>query len=192
MLNISVKADISRAMAKLANVRKEVMEKAVPRALNKVAAETKVESSRSIRSAGYKIKASAIKKQISIKRANRSELKAVVTASGKPIPLIEYAARQVSTGVSVSVKGSRKIIRHAFIAEVNGHKGVYVRVGKGHKKVIKNGKVVWSGLPIKQLYGPSIPAVFGSDVIQQALKDKIKTRFPVLLRHEVDYLSLGR
>ena len=160
--------------------------------MNKVAAETKVESSRSIRSAGYKIKASAIKKQIAIKRANRSELKAVVTASGKPIPLIAYGARHVGSGVSVSVKGSRKIIKHAFIAEVNGIKGVFVRVGKGHKKVIKNGKVVWSGLPIKQLYGPSIPAVFGNDLIQQALRAKIKTRFPILLKHEVDYLSLGR
>lgn len=192
MLNISVKADISRAMAKLGNVRKEVMDKAVPRALNKVAAETKTESSRSIRNAGYKIKAGAIKKQIAIKRANRSELKAVVTASGKPIPLIAYGARQVGSGVSVSVKGSRKIIRHAFIAEVNGHRGVFVRVGRGHKRVVKHGKVVWSGLPIKQLYGPSIPAVFGNDVIQQALRAKIKNRFPILFKHEIDYLSLRR
>jgi hypothetical protein len=193
MINISVKADISRALAKLQSAPKDVMTRAVPRALNRVAAEAKTESSRSIRAAGYKLKAGAIKKQISIRRATRSELKAIVKATGKPIPLIEYAAREVSTGVSVAVKGGRKIIKHAFIATMpTGHKGVYVRVGKGHKKVIKNGKVIWSGLPIKQLYGPSIPAAFSNEVVQDALKLKIKQRFPQLLAHEMAFLGLKR
>lgn len=190
MIKVSVKADISRAMGKLESVRKDVMTKAVPRALNKVAGEVRTESSRSIRAAGYRIKDRAIKKQIAIRKATRNELTAVVRARGKPIPLINYGARQVKSGVSVAVKGSRKIIKHAFIATMpTGHAGVVIRTGTAHKK---NKKGVWSGLPIKQLFGPGIPTAFSNDVVQQALKEKIRKRFPTLLKHEIEFLNLKR
>ena len=190
MMKASVKVDITRALAKFGNVRKEVMDKAVPRALNKVAAEVKTESSRGIRNAGYNLKVGTIKKQIDIRRATRGNLRAVVRATGRPIPLINYGARQTKAGVSVKVKNGRKIIKHAFIAAMpTGHKGVFVRVGAGHKKTVKNGKVVWSGLPIKQLFGPSIPSAFSNEVVQAALRRKIKDRFPLLLNHEIAFIN---
>lgn len=190
MIKVSVKADISRAMDKLGRIPKEVMGKAVPRALNKMAAETRTESSRRIRSAGYRIKDKAIKNQIAVLKATRTELRAIVRATGKPIPLIAYGARQVKSGVSVAIKGSRKIIKHAFIATMpTGHVGVMIRTGTAHKR---NKKGVWSGLPIKQLFGPGIPTMFGNDVVQQALQSKIRKRFPVLLKHEIEFLNLKR
>ncbi|SHM05786.1 Prophage minor tail protein Z (GPZ) [Nitrosospira sp. Nsp11] len=190
MIKVSVKADISKALAKLGSIPKEVMDKAVPRALNKVAAETRTESSRSIRAVGYNLGVNTIKRRIDIRKANRNVLKAVLRVTGKPIPLINYAARQTKKGVSVKVKSGRKVIQHAFIATMpTGHIGVVVRVGTAHKMNRKN---VWSGLPIKQLFGPSIPTAFSNEVVQQTLRDKIKNRFPILLKHELQYLSLKR
>lgn len=189
MIKIGIASSIADIRAKLNIMRDDIMDKAVVRALNKTAAEVKVEASRRIRDAGYNIKASAIKRQIDIRKASRSDLRAIVRAAGRSIPLIEYGARETSNGVTVSVKSGRKLIRHAFIATMpGGHKGVFIRIGKDHKKVMRNGKQIWSGLPIKELYGPSIPAAFSNQVVQDALQSKIAQRFPRLLEHEVVYL----
>ncbi|KAJ3472392.1 hypothetical protein NLI96_g13358 [Meripilus lineatus] len=98
------------------------------------------------------MKASAIKRSFSIKRATANTLLVTLQATGAPIAVINYSARQTGSGVSVNVKTGRKILKHAFIASMkNGHKGVFVRSGgKGSKR-----------LPIKELYGPSIPTAAG-------------------------------
>ncbi|WP_025041018.1 phage tail protein [Nitrosospira briensis] len=193
MIKVSVKADISKALAKLGNVPKEVMDKAVPRALNKIAAQVKTQTSRSIRDAGYGLKVYVIKKQLYIRRARPGDRLAKVGARSAVVPLIDYGARAVKAGVSVNVKNGRKIIAGAFIATMpNGHKGVFVRTGAGHKLRVKNGMRVWSGLPIRQLYGPSVPAAFVNDIVQAALKRKIIDNFPRIFEHEVRYLSLKR
>lgn len=192
MIKINVQADISRALDKLARVPKEVEAKALPRALNKTADQAKVQASREIREAGYNLKAAAIKKAINIKRANKGQLVAVINAAGKPIALINYSARSTKAGVSVSVKNGRKNLRGAFIATMpNGHTGVFERVGTQHKKVDANGKVQWRGLPIKELFGPSIPSAFMNEKVQSALVAKVREAFPRLLQHEISFLGLS-
>lgn len=190
MLKINVKADISNALAKLERVRDDVREKAIVRALNKTADQVKVQAAREIRDAGYNLKVAKIKQAITIRRASKSELVAVVRASGRPIGLINYGARQLKTGVSVQVKGGRKVIKGAFIATMpSGHRGVFVRKGKGHKKV-GTGRTAWHGLPIDELFGPSIPSVFLNQVVQDALQSAIREKFPQIFQHELDYLRL--
>lgn len=187
MINISVKADIQAARVKLFELRTNVVNKATISALNKVAAQAKTASSKEIRGAGYNMKAAAIKKQISVRRASGSNPVALLVCKGRPIPLIEYSARQTAKGVTVSVKTGRKLIPGAFIATMNGHEGVYIRTGNQHKRVMRNGKPQWEGLPIKQLYGPAIPDAFKNDTVRDALIKLIKTKFPDILQHEIQY-----
>lgn len=184
MLNISVESDFRRVKVRLFELRTDVLEKAKIRALNKVAEQAKVAASREIRAAGYKIKASTIKSQIKVRKAGAGNPVAVVRCYGKVIPMIEFGARQTRDGVSVSVKHGRKIIKGAFIATMpSGHKGVFVRVGNQHKKV--NGQ--WHGLPIKQLFGPSVPAAFSNQVIQSALVKLVRDKYPAILEHEIRF-----
>ncbi len=193
IMYVSVKADISQALAKLDRVRDDVKEKAIVRALNKTATQVKTQAAREIRDAGYNLKVAEIKRAIAIVRASPSYIQAIVKAIGKPIGLINYAARQVAKGVSVNVKDGRKLIPHAFIATMpSGHKGVFMRVGQGHKKLVRGGKVVWHGLPINELYGPSIPSAFINKTVQAALIAAVKEKFPRILKHEIEYLSLKK
>jgi hypothetical protein len=71
-------------------------------------------------------------------------------ASGKPVPLATFPARQTRKGVSVEVnRGQRKLVKSAFLATMkSGHTGVFVRQGKAR-------------LPIRELYTSKI-----SDVLQ--------------------------
>ena len=188
-MQLNLRVDIEGALRKF-SVTKAESRKAIVRALNKTATTAKAEAARDIRDAGYGLKIGEIKKAISIRRANNTVLTAKVRATGRPIPLIKYSARPNANGVMVKVKEGRKLVPHAFIATMpSGHKGVFLRKGTQHKKVMQHGRAVWSGLPIFEVFGPSIPAAFSNEVVQRALIEQVKERFPVVLRQELRYLA---
>lgn len=192
MLKLNVSADIKGITASLTKYVGE-QQQAVIRALNKTAQQARTAAAAEVRTAGYNIKASAIKNSFSIDKARRGRLVAVLRATGRPIALINYGARQNKGGVSVQVKTGRQVLRHAFIATMpNGHKGVYQRTGKEHKKVIRNGHSRRTGLPIKELFGPSIPQSLANDSVEKALMKKIREKFPQILRHELAFIISKR
>lgn len=189
-ISVNVRGSMERMVADMQRVKVDVTEKATVRALNRVADQVKTAAAREMRDAGYNLKVSDIKKGITTSKAYAGSLRAKVRASGRPIALFKYGARQTSKGVSVEVLNGRKVITGAFIATMpNGHRGVYVRVGRTHKKVVKAGKGGWSGLPIKELFGPSVPDGLANSAVQEALQRLISEKFPEVLRQQIKYLS---
>jgi hypothetical protein len=169
----------------------DMKEKATVRALNKMGEQLVTAMSREVRRVGYNLKASVIKKGLRLRRASSGDLRVVVVASGRPVPLVNYSARQTSKGVTVNVLKGRKLISEAFIATMpSGHRGVYVREGEGkHVKVTKGGKVRWHQLPIRELFGPSVPDGVANAEVQQALAQLVEEKYPKLLEHESAWLA---
>lgn len=162
--------------------------RAVVRALNKTAAQARTGAVRAVRASGYNIKASAIRRSFRIERATPSRLAVTLRATGAPVPLINYGAVQTKKGVNVRVKNGSDTFRHAFIATMpNGHKGVFERKGTEHKRVTKGGRSYESGLPIRELYGPSIPDALTNDAVQKALAQTIASKYPAILAHELGW-----
>lgn len=189
MLTLDVRADVKGITSSLTRYIGD-QQKAVVRALNKTAEQARTAASQEVRAAGYNIKASAIKKSFSIKRASAGNLIVTLRATGRPIGLINYGARQTKSGVSVQVKTGRKVLRHAFVATMpSGHNGVFERTGKQHRTVMKNGKRVRTGLPIKELFGPSIPQSLANDAVEKAIMAKIREKFPQILKHELAFVA---
>jgi hypothetical protein len=213
MIRVDVKADISRALRKL-DIGRDEARKAIPRALNKTATTARADAARRIASVGYKIKIAALKRAISIRKANASELRAVLKATGRPIPLIAYGARQTKQGVSIAVLNGRKQLEHAFIATMkSGHKSVFLRFDQATARGFKrDGKLLSSarrgfrvsaggltgssnakhGLPIRELFGPSVPSAFKNEIVQTALEQAIRERFAVVLEQELRYVVSKR
>lgn len=190
VIKVDVRGDLKRIIADAQNKQRDVRSVAVPRALNKMADQVKVSAARSVRDTGYKLKVSDIKKGLRVQRANASMLTSKVVASGRPIPLIAYGGRQVAKGVSVDVLNGRKVVAHAFIATMpSGHKAVLVRMGDTHKKKHKGGRVVWSGWPVKQLFGPSVPDGLANAAVQEALQQLVRDKFPTILKQQIDRLK---
>ena len=193
MVNLSITSNVAGITAQLTRIVGE-QQKAVVRALNKTAAQARTAASQEVRSAGYNMKASAIKKSFSISKATGKNLVVVLRATGRPIALINFQARQTKSGVSVNVKTGRKVLNHAFIATMkNGHKGVFERTGAARTKgakVIKNGKRIRPNTPIKELFGPSIPSALANDAVERAIMKKIKEKFPLILASEINYLKI--
>lgn len=167
--------------------------RAIVRALNKTAQQARTGASREVRAAGYNIKASTIRRSFMIERATPSRLSVTLRATGAPVPLINYGAQQTKKGVTVRVKNGRKTLKHAFIATMpNGHRGVFEREGTGRKRVTKKGRSYMSGLPIKELYGPSIPDSLANVSVQKALAKLITEKYPAILAHELAWLATKR
>lgn len=203
MFRVNVQADVSGLMAQFDDIKDP--RPAVSRAINKTLTTTRAKTAKAIRDAGYKIKAAEIKAGISInRRATKSLLVGYVDAKGKPIPLIKYGAREdrrPGGGVSVDVLAGRKLIAGAFIATMpNGHKGVFVRIGStahtalrmtGKHSGIRRGKTQYKhGLPIQELYGPSVMAAFKNGNVQEAMESVARARFPIVLKQELNFLQL--
>lgn len=200
MLGVNVRSDM-RGLLRKFDLSAEDAKRALPRALNKVATTVRKEAAGEIRKLGYGLKIGVIKDALSIRQANLARSNAAVNAKGRPIALYEYGARQRKDGVSVEVKNGRKVITGAFLATMpkTGKRGVFVRVGSAaHARAVKHGFVKAHsgqgtskgrhGLPIRQLYGPSIPGVFVNEALQVTLAELARARFATVYAQELNYI----
>lgn len=185
-MKLQVTTNIQDVVREL-DAAKVEMRPALVRALNRTADRIKVRAAREVRAAGYKLKAADVKNAIRISRASSGRLRADTIASGRPIDLVKYGARQVGDGVSVDVMQGRKVVAHAFIANLpNGGRQVLVRdPGAKHKKVAGR----WVALPIRKLWGPGIPDAVANVAVQRAIEDLIDDTFPRTLAHESAWLK---
>lgn len=191
MIAVNVRTNAADVVLDMLAGARDMQDKAMVSALNKMADQVKVATSREVRAAGYNLKAAAIKKGLKVRRASAGNLRSSVVASGRPIPLIQYGARQTAKGVTVNVLNGRKLIKGAFIATMrSGHTGVFVREPNGkHKKVMSGGKASWHQLPIRELFGPAVPDGLASKAVQQALQQMILEKFPAILQRESAWLN---
>lgn len=193
MIRVDVSGSMADIRGQLGASAKDAS-KAASRALNRTAARVRTYAARGIRDQGYNLKVGVIKQSLHVTKASPSVLAATVTATGKSIPLIQYAARQTSDGVSVNVKNGRKVIRHAFIQTMHsGHRGVFIRrdaSSGAHKGLARHrtGRQTKHGLPIDELYGPGIPAAFANETVQHQLVQQTEQYFPVEMRRQLEHV----
>lgn len=189
-MKISVTSNIRDVLAAMDRYQRDVIEKAVPEALDKMADQAKTNTARNIKKV-YKLKVTAVKECLTVAYTKPGGFTSSVIAKGKPVALLKYGAKQALKGVSVELNNGRKTIAGAFIATMpNGHKGVFVRDVRGkHVKVLRNGKASWTQLPIKELFGPSVPSSMANAAVQDELQRFIKAKFPAILRQQIKRFS---
>lgn len=129
------------------------------------------------------IKVGDVKKSLRMSRATLANPSARLAASLNRIPLIRFNARGTEPsrgrgrGVSYKLQGSRGRVAAAFVATMkSGHRGVFVRKthGQGSKR-----------LPIQELAGPSIGAVFAK--YRAAGLERAREVFTSTVDHDIAY-----
>ena len=99
-----------------------------------------------------------IRRHVHVRLATGQRLTATFTVWGSPTPLIRLSAWETARGVAYQGVGSRKLAKGAFIATMpRGRTAVFRRRGVGR-------------LPIRELYGPSIPDVFDRSAIEHVAR----------------------
>lgn len=161
------------------------VERATARGLNKGILQVRTVAIKQIRQE-RSLKARDVRATMSTNRAHRKHLSATLTSTGRPIALKQYGARVVGKRgrghkkgnhpVQVQIiKGRKRMVRGGFLGP-NGH--VYRRLGKPR-------------LPIKKLFGPSIPSAMAKRKVDRAMRSLAESKVPGLIEHELRR-ELGR
>jgi hypothetical protein len=184
MIAIDVRADINRAVRQLTEFQRSVIPSATVRVLNKTASAARTQAGREI-AARYNISSRVVGRQISVSRANRTTLTAIVSPSGRRLPVLAFQARETPAGVRIQIiRGSPKVIAHAFIATTrSGHRGVFARGYYSGRRFVHRP----SRLPITKLFTVGVPQAFGARVVYEALRRKVREKFPGILEHEIRF-----
>jgi hypothetical protein len=198
-MEVNVRSNISDVLARMERYKADVVQKAIPRALNRTTEMGRTAASREMRADGYQFTAAEIKDAIALVRATQGKLVSTMRVRRKTKSLMEFSPQQTSAGVSVKIHKGRKLIRHAFIGQLrNGRYGVYVedkaagktvlrtRGGKRGKGKLKSG---WHDYPVRKLYGPSVGGAYSTDRIQQIITRVLGETFSARLAHEIKYLT---
>jgi hypothetical protein len=99
-----------------------------------------------------------------------------LVATGKPIPLREFAARQTRRGVSARPWGKSRVFPGTFVVRaLSGH--VFRRVGRARLPIVK----LWGPSLPRELLRGKMPAVF-NDVVRERLSERIFHEFEQALR----------
>ncbi len=108
-------------------------------AINTTATTVKVQAAARIGNE-LNLKAARIKQDFTIVKANYTSLSGAVRATGEPVGLVNFGAKQTQKGVTVKVlkASGRSLLRHAYIAK-----------GRGNKE-----HVWWRSTPRNQLPAP--------------------------------------
>jgi len=173
--------DASSVLKMLDGLPKGPVKRAIIRGLNKTAANVRTSASTAIRQRRA-LSAKVVRDAMAIRKANAQRLISSIVVTGRPIPLRDYKARQTKKGVTVAVTpGKRKLVEHrgnkAFvIGKLSGH--VYARQGSDR-------------LPIKKLFGPSLPSTFVQTEVRSAWTATAQEAMPKRLAEEVRF-ELGK
>ncbi|MGO4890294.1 phage tail protein [Anaerobacillus sp. MEB173] len=134
----------------------------------------------------YNIKASDVNPTLKVTRASRSTLGGEVRSNGEVIGLDKFKVSPKTinpkrkTPIKAAVKkGSAKSLASGFMADINGAK-VFKRTGKKR-------------LPIKRLFGPSVPQMLENERVREEIHSKGQETFEKRLEHEISrILDKGR
>ena len=197
VIAVNLHGSMDAIIAGIGRVKKNILDKAIPRALNRVGAMAITQASRQLRAEGYNFTSSEIKDAFLQRKATAGNYVTTLKVRRKTKSLMEFNPRESKAGVTVRIHGQAKLIKGAFIAQrLNGKSGVFIEDKSAGKVVLRRQKQYkrgsrggWNSLPARKLYGPSVGGVYGNDRIQQLMNDFIALKFKERLTHEIKNAS---
>lgn len=191
-MKISVKSNADAVAAEFRLSAKEAAP-ATARALNRVVEMARTQTSRGLREDGYNFSAAEIKQAIDLMKATSASLITTMKVKRRTKSLMNFDPKESKAGVSVKVRGGRKLIKGAFIAQrLNGLAGVFIEDKRAGKIVMrrsaqykKGSKGGWQSYPARKLYGPSVGGAFVNERFLAVLRQFVDAKFHERMTHEV-------
>ena len=177
-LSISIESDLKQFHRQLSNLERHAYPKAIARTLNRIVSSVKSASGKHI-APMMNAKQADIKRRMLEDKAYPKKLWASIIASGSPLKLIAFKARQAAKGVVAKAWGVNKLYKHTFIAPVrhgSSNMAVFVRKSK-------------HSLPVKQLYGPGVAQLFKKPENITIMQSVVANRLPIELRNNLQFYT---
>ncbi|MBE0470509.1 MAG: phage tail protein [Methyloprofundus sp.] len=158
--------------------------KALSRALNRSLENARSNAVKKVREE-YTVRARDVRQTIRLTRSKPNQLEGEVRSTGRSLPLSAFSVAPKTVNgkrrspIRVSVrKGSKQGMNRAFVARVGGSVRVFERVG-GRR------------LPIRQLFGPSVPQMIGNKTVVDFVSIEARKTMDVRLDHEIKRILDG-
>lgn len=208
----SIQTAIRDIQRQYSNISGPILNQAISRALNRAAQQSKTVSNKEIRQV-YNISASALNSQLKVRYSQPRNLTARVVASGSPLSLNYFNAKQETvagtakfnrkgelsrttrktrkrnpvSGVSFEIKkGRTENLPTAFIQTANGGNTVFAR---GQYKSAGEGfEFAKDRLPIGKMSTISIPLMFANNEVMTPVERSAESFFRARIEHEVNWL----
>lgn len=133
----------------------------------------------------YVVQKSRFNKAMTIKNASAKKLEALITATGKPLELIDFKAspKTPSFGAERPEITTGKVLASSSLKrlEVGGIKAFVARFHSGHVSIVQRRGA--ERLPVKKLLSPSIPKMIGNeDKVYGEVKPEIASMLDANIR----------
>lgn len=159
---------------------------AVPRALNRLRDQAATAGFRQVADM-YQVPVRAMRDRYSrLEDANRIRGESSINVKGKGFALYGLSARQTKAGVSVVIKGRRRLIRGAFLKRLpkTGHIGVFARGVYGATFQFRRGR-----LPINELFSFAPPDAFSNPEVVETMNDRVESQAFSVLQAEIRFAT---
>lgn len=142
------------------------------------------------------LKAARIKEDMTLQKANHSEISGALICAGEPVGLVQFGASQVKRGVTVKVLRSsgRSLLKHAMIATGGGaaaKQHVFWRQYDGPRKSVVPGRNYAAlpkeyRLPLERLTGPRIEDILADKKVMEPVTIQANTIFGSNVSDKID------
>lgn len=171
MITMNLRSNMAE-LVKDIDLEQKAIRKSAQRALNTAARGRRTDASRALRERYPKLRKRDADDAFDVRFATPENLQAVITVRGRPFSLARFFVRQDKRkggGVVVNIKGQRKTVRTAFVANMKNKAGddyqvVFVREGK-------------SRYPLKALRTIDLPNAVNIKEIAEVLEQQTGERF---------------
>lgn len=166
--------------------------RAVVAALNKTAPGVRTEAVRFVTQA-YTVKAASARESLTVKKATANYWEASVTSRGSVIPLAEFQVSPRRVG-GVRPKGGLKVVvRRGAGGRLNkGFAVPNMNLGGAFGRRLGVGERLGrTRLPIRPLYGPSVPTMLTQEHLLTPLQENASERLRKAMAHEIDRIEAG-
>ena len=161
-MEISVKGSVDAIIRDL-DAHPATVEKATTMALNKTGATVRARVIRALQER-YGLQRVSVTRRLRAVRAYAGRLRFDVVAHPSAPSIAAYNAKQTKAGVRSNAWNRTHVYKHTFIP--SGRKVAFKRLTKAR-------------LPIKKVYGPSLPKSFGRQEIKLFMDKVVDERFPL-------------
>lgn len=198
-MRLSTSTNIDQVFADMDDYVRDAVQVAIPRALSKLADQAETAGLRKVNEI-YRIGPRTFEQYVSVTpvRGAGTGFELSINTKGKGLPLYLFSPRQTKQGVTVSVKGRRFLIPHAFLARMKtGHIGVFARGaygGRGAQRITGEnfGKFVFgrSRLPINEFYTFSPPEAMSNAQVVDAMQARVDEQSGKVIAQEIRFTRI--
>ena len=164
--------------------------KIITRTLNKVGDQGKTAISKKLRET-YNIKKKRIDQAFTVRKASNSSLAYEIKIRERTPGLQHYGANKTGKGVTVKIisTSGRKVVKGGFMANTPQGAIAIWKTKKETARIMKSGRYRGTGIwkmPIKRLYGPSVPGMINTIGIN-SFEKVVAEKFDKVFSHEFDW-----